>query len=113
MLKRSSAWVGLKKKLHERQQTPTIVSEREIWWAAAEAPRAKAMAPMPFFMITKYMLAADTHSKSHRGSWVHGQFGNVTEPCGSLRDLLADIHRMPALLTLSLPLSTDFGNAKP
>jgi hypothetical protein len=90
MLKRSSAWVGLKKKLHERQQTPTIVSEREIWWAAAEAPRAKAMAPMPFFMITKYMLAADTHSKSHRGSWVHGQFGNVTEPCGSLRDLLEE-----------------------
>jgi hypothetical protein len=27
--------------------------------------------------------------------------------------LLTDIHRMPALLTLSLPLSTDFGNAKP
>jgi hypothetical protein len=24
-----------------------------------------------------------------------------------------DIPRMPALLTLSLPLSTDFGNAKP
>ena len=28
-------------------------------------------------------------------------------------DILTDIHRMPALLTLSLPLSTDFGNAKP
>src|ERR1700736_3243615 len=26
---------------------------------------------------------------------------------------LADIHRMPALLTLSVRLSTDFGNAKP
>ena len=43
MLQRSSEWVGLKKKLHERQQTPTLVSEREIWWAAAEVPRAKAV----------------------------------------------------------------------
>jgi hypothetical protein len=30
-----------------------------------------------------------------------------------VRYMLSDIHRMPALLTLSLPLSTDFGNAKP
>jgi hypothetical protein len=43
MLKRSSAWVGLKKKLDERQQTPTLVSEREIWWATSEAPRVKAV----------------------------------------------------------------------
>jgi hypothetical protein len=27
----------------KRQQTPTLVSEREIWWAAAEVPRAKAV----------------------------------------------------------------------
>jgi hypothetical protein len=37
-------------------------------------------------LITKYMLDAGVNSKSHRGSWVHGQFGNVTEPSGSLRD---------------------------
>ena len=43
MLQRSSEWVGLKKKLHERQQTPTLVSEREIWWATSEAPRVKAV----------------------------------------------------------------------
>jgi mRNA interferase MazF len=34
MLKRFSEWFGLKKKLHERQQTPPLVSEREIWWAS-------------------------------------------------------------------------------
>jgi mRNA interferase MazF len=34
MLKRFSEWFGLKKKLHERQQTPPLVSEREVWWAS-------------------------------------------------------------------------------
>src|ERR1700674_3354022 len=34
MLKRFSEWFGLKKKLHQRQQTPPLVSEREIWWAS-------------------------------------------------------------------------------
>jgi hypothetical protein len=34
ILKRFSEWFGLKKKLHERQQTPPLVSEREIWWAS-------------------------------------------------------------------------------
>jgi hypothetical protein len=34
MLKRFSEWFWLKKKLHERQQTPPLVSEREIWWAS-------------------------------------------------------------------------------
>jgi hypothetical protein len=43
MLQRSSEGVGLKKKLHERQQTPTLVSEREIWWATSEAPRVKSV----------------------------------------------------------------------
>jgi len=34
MLKRFSEWFGLKMKLHDRQQTPPLVSEREIWWAS-------------------------------------------------------------------------------
>jgi hypothetical protein len=34
MLKRFSEWFGLKTKLHESQQTPPLVSEREIWWAS-------------------------------------------------------------------------------
>lgn len=34
MLKRFSEWFGLKKKLHESQQTPPLVSERDIWWAS-------------------------------------------------------------------------------
>jgi hypothetical protein len=34
MLKRFSEWFGLKTKLHERHQTPPLVSEREIWWAS-------------------------------------------------------------------------------
>ena len=34
MLKRFSEWFGLKKKLHERQQTPPLISEREVWWAS-------------------------------------------------------------------------------
>jgi hypothetical protein len=34
MLKRFCEWFALKKKLHERQQTPPLVSEREIWWAS-------------------------------------------------------------------------------
>ena len=34
MLKRFSEWLGLKEKLHERHQTPPLVSEREIWWAS-------------------------------------------------------------------------------
>jgi mRNA interferase MazF len=33
MLQRFSEWFGLKKKLHERQQTP-LISEREVWCAS-------------------------------------------------------------------------------
>jgi len=34
MLNRFFGWLGFKKKIHERQQTPPLVSEREIWWAS-------------------------------------------------------------------------------
>jgi hypothetical protein len=34
MLMKSSERVGLKKKLHERQETPPLVSERKTWRAS-------------------------------------------------------------------------------
>src|ERR1700730_4151905 len=46
---------------------------------ANDADGAHELSSHAVLLITKYMLDAGANSKSHRGSWVHGQFGNVTE----------------------------------
>jgi mRNA interferase MazF len=79
MLKRFSEWFGLKKKLHERQQTPPLVSEREIWWASvgenvgSEINGKSALFSRPVIIYKKlshgFYFVIPTTTQKKEGSW--------------------------------------------
>jgi len=79
MLKRSSEWFGLKKKLHERQQTPPLISEREIWWASvgenigSEINGKSAQFSRPVIIYKKlshgFYFVIPTTTQKKEGSW--------------------------------------------
>jgi mRNA interferase MazF len=79
MLKRFSEWFGLKKKLHERQQTPPLVSEREVWWASvgenvgSEINGKSALFSRPVIIYKKlshgFYFVIPTTTQKKEGSW--------------------------------------------
>src|SRR5580704_7208324 len=79
MLKRFSEWFGLKKKLHERQQTSPLVSEREVWWASvgenvgSEINGKSALFSRPVIIYKKlshgFYFVIPTTTQKKEGSW--------------------------------------------
>jgi mRNA interferase MazF len=100
MLKRFSEWFGLKKKLHERQQTPPLVFEREVWWASvgenvgSEINGKSALFSRPVIIYKKlshgFYFVIPTTTQKKEGNWfVHVRYQRT--------DMTACLHQARAI----------------
>src|ERR1700738_4468421 len=83
MLKRFTEWFTLKRSLHDRQQVPPLVSEREIWWASvgenvgSEINGKSALFSRPVIIYKKlshgFYFVIPTTTQKNEGSWFANQ----------------------------------------
>ena len=79
MLKRFAEWITLKSDLHQSEQQPPLVSEREIWWASvgenvgSEINGKSKLFSRPVIIYKKlshgFYFVVPTTSQSKEGSW--------------------------------------------
>jgi mRNA-degrading endonuclease toxin of MazEF toxin-antitoxin module len=79
MLKRFLEWIGLKEKLHNIQNGPPLVKERDLWWISfgenigSEINGKGALFSRPAIIIKKlsrgFYLVAPTTSQKKTGNW--------------------------------------------
>jgi mRNA interferase MazF len=79
MSKNFSEWLGLKRELDERQQTPPLVSVGDIWWASvgenvgSEMNGKSALFSRPVIVYKKlshgFYFVIPTTTQPKRGSW--------------------------------------------
>jgi mRNA interferase MazF len=100
MLKRFAEWLTLKRNLHERQQTPPLVSERDIWWASvgenvgSEINGKSGLFSRPVIVYKKlshaFYFVIPTTTQKKEGSWfVRFRQGG--------RDTIACLHQARAI----------------
>ncbi|MBI2097462.1 MAG: type II toxin-antitoxin system PemK/MazF family toxin [Candidatus Vogelbacteria bacterium] len=79
MLKRFLEWFGLKEKLHNTDNTPPLVKERDLWWVSfgenvgSEINGKNKLFSRPGLVIKKlsrgFFLVAPTTSQKKEGTW--------------------------------------------
>ena len=79
MLKRFFEWIGLKEKLHNVDNDPPLVKERDLWWVSfgenigSEMNGKSRLFSRPGLIIKKlsrgFFLVAPTTSQKKEGTW--------------------------------------------
>jgi mRNA-degrading endonuclease toxin of MazEF toxin-antitoxin module len=79
MLKRFLEWIGLKEKLHDIDNDPPLVKERDLWWVSfgenigSEMNGKSKLFSRPGLVVKKlsrgFFLVAPTTSRKKEGTW--------------------------------------------
>ncbi|MEK7622061.1 MAG: type II toxin-antitoxin system PemK/MazF family toxin [Patescibacteria group bacterium] len=79
MLKRFLEWIGLKEKLHQINNDPPLVKERDLWWVSfgenvgSEMNGKSKLFSRPGLVVKKlsrgFFLVAPTTSQKKEGTW--------------------------------------------